>query len=216
MRFYFVFQLKKILQLLVLSGFLSGAHAGAYEDFFKALELDDSRTLSTLLLRGFDPNTADPKGQVPLFVAFRQGSEKSAKLLLEHPELKVDAVNASGETPVMMAAMRGRIDAVRALLDKGAAVNREGWSPLHYAATGPEVAIVRLLLERGAAVDARSPNGTTPMMMAAQYGNPDSAVLLLERRADPRARNDLGLSAADFARAAGRDALANRLEAAAR
>lgn len=208
--------MRRLFQLILLYAFSLPACAGAYEDFFKALELDDPRTLSTLLVRGFDPNTPDPKGQVPLFVALRQGSERAAKLLMEHPELKADAVNASGETPVMMAALRGRADAVRLLLDRGAAINREGWTPLHYAATGPEVSIVRMLLDRGAAIDSRSPNGTTPMMMAAQYGSPDSAVLLLDRRADPRARNDVGWSAADFARAAGRDALASRLEAAAR
>ncbi len=208
--------LRKLSQLIVSYLMCTCAVAGVYEDFFKALELDDSRTMSTLLLRGFDPNTPDPKGQVPLFIALRDGSERAARLLMDHPELKVDAANASGETPVMMAALRGRADAVRVLLDKGAALNREGWTPLHYAATGPEVGIVRLLLDRGAVIDAQSPNGTTPLMMAAQYGSPDAAVLLLERRADPRARNQVGWAAADFARAAGRETLAKRLEAAAR
>ena len=53
-------------------------------------------------------------------------------------------------------------------------------------------------------------------MMAARYGPQDSADLLLVRGADPKARNDLGLGAADFARSAGHEALAARLEAAER
>jgi ankyrin repeat protein len=74
----------------------------------------------------------------------------------------IDAANANGETPLMMAAMRGQVAWVQRLLERGAKVNREGWTPLHYAAAGPSVPVIELLLTRGAAIDARSPNGTTP------------------------------------------------------
>ena len=70
---------------------------------------------------------------------------------------------------------------------------------------------MRLLLEHGAEVDAAAPNGTTPLMMAAQYGSEDSVRLLLERGADPNRRNQRELNAADFAKLAGRDSLAARL-----
>jgi ankyrin repeat protein len=53
-------------------------------------------------------------------------------------------------------------------------------------------------------------------MMAARYGNEASVDLLLARGADPRARNDRSMNAAEFARSAGREALAARLEALAR
>lgn len=201
-----------VMQLLLAYGFSVSAHAGAYEDFFKAIELDDGRTLTRLLQRGFDPNTPDPKGQVGIFLALRGGSEQAFEVLLAHPELKVDATNASDETPLMMAALRGLVDPARRLLERGARTERPGWTPLHYAASGPNVAMVRLLLDRGSAIDARSPNGTTPLMMAARYGAEDSAALLLERGADASLRNQLDVGAAEFARAAGRDALARRLE----
>jgi uncharacterized protein len=51
-------------------------------------------------------------------------------------------------------------------------------------------------------------------MMAARYGNPDAATLLLARGANARLRNERGLTAADFASGAGREALAQRLQAA--
>jgi ankyrin repeat protein len=60
-------------------------------------------------------------------------------------------------------------------------------------------------------VNAPSPNGTTPLMMAARYGHEDSVQVLLAAQADPRARNQKDLSAADFAKEAGREALASRL-----
>jgi len=49
-------------------------------------------------------------------------------------------------------------------------------------------------------------------MMAARYGDEGSVAVLLERGADATLRNQLDLSAADFARAAGREPLARRLE----
>jgi uncharacterized protein len=85
---------------------------------------------------------------------------------------------------------------------------------LHYAASGPEPKLLAWLLDQGAAIDAPSPNRTTALMMAARYGAIDGADLLLARGANARLRNDRELSAADFARMAGREALAARLEAA--
>jgi len=76
----------------------------------------------------------------------------------------------------------------------------------------PDAQIVRLLLDKGAKIDARSPNGNTPLMMAARYGTEQSVALLLASKADIEARNDRGLDAAAFARASGRESLAKRLD----
>jgi ankyrin repeat protein len=191
------------------------AHAGTYEDFFKAVSLDDASTVERLLQRGFDPNSVDEAGQGALFLAMREGAFKVATTLLKSPGLKVDQPNSAGETALMMAALRGHEEWLPQLVAQGAGIEREGWTPLHYAATGPQPATVAWLLERGARVDTRSPNGTTPLMMAARYGSEESVDLLLRRGADPKLRNQLNLTAADFARQAARDRLAQRLAAAA-
>ena len=49
-------------------------------------------------------------------------------------------------------------------------------------------------------------------MLAAQYGSEDAVQLLLERGADVRVQDERGATAADYARRAGRDKLAARLE----
>jgi len=197
---------------LGLLGLAPLARSGAYEDFFSAVEVDNDSGLRQLLARGMDPNTLDPRGQHGLYLALRGGSPKVFGLLLQHPDAKVDHANAVGETPLMMAALRGNLEAMKALIAKGAAVNRPGWSPLHYAASGPSPAAVAMLLELGAQVDARAPNGNTPLMLAARYGSEDSVVQLLRKGADRTLRNDRQFDAAGFARLDGRDSLARRLE----
>jgi ankyrin repeat protein len=206
----------KYLPYLLVSVAVSSANAGAYDDFFQAIRVDNVGGVESLLQRGFDPNTRDPKGQPGLTFALQEQSPRVVQALLKRPDVDVNALNAAGESPLMMAALKGDLADAKLLLDRGAKVDQPGWSPLHYAATGPEPKIVQLLLDRGATIDGQSPNGTTPLMMAAQYGTEDSVNLLLARGADPRRRNQLNLGPVDFAKLSGREPLVKRLETASR
>ena len=178
------------------------AHAGSYDDFFTAIRRDDGATISALLRRGFDPNTRDPKGQLGLSMALQLDSRNAFAALMGARQLNVETRNAQDESPLMLAAIKGDIEAVKALIARDADVNKPGWTALHYAASGttPEhTAIVALLLEHHAYIDAASPNGSTPLMMAAQYGTREALQLLLDEGADPALKNQLGLTASDFA-----------------
>jgi ankyrin repeat protein len=206
---------KKSLYLVLIVGF-SVASADSFVSFFRAVNIDDTRTVNRLLKAGFDPNAVNTRGQPALVQALRDDSPKVAAALLAHPDIKLEATTAAGETALMMAAIGGQLDFVKQLAERGAQINRAGWTPLHYAASGPSAEVVGYLLDRGADINAPSPNRTTPLMMAARYGSEDATQLLLKRGADARLRNDLGLSVADFARAAGRDRLAAQLEPLAR
>jgi ankyrin repeat protein len=203
--------LKFLLYLIAIIAF-SSASADDKVDYFRAVGVDDASTVVALLARGFDPNTTNDKGQAGLHLALRDDAPKVAAALLAHPQIRIDAANGANETPLMLAALRGQLDGVQRLLDRGAQVNRPGWTPLHYAASGPEPKVVALLLDRGATIDAPSPNRTTPLMMASRYGAYGAAELLVARGADLRARNEAGLTAADFARLGGREKLALQLQ----
>lgn len=202
----------RLIVYLIVASWVSMGHAGSREDFFVAITRDHRQTIESLLQRGFDPNTLDDRGQPGLVLALRLESYEAAAALSDHPKLDVDAAGPTGETALMMASLRGKTALVRHLLARGAAVNRPGWSALHYAASAPDEEPMKLLLAKGAEINAESPNRTTPLMMAAQYGPIDCVDLLLKAGADARRRNDLGLSAADFASRAGRDSLAAKLE----
>ena len=206
---------KNIFYIVILMG-ISAVRADPAVDFFRAVQIDNERSVKGLLQQGLDPNTPNAEGQVALFVALRHEAPKVVQALLAHPDIRVDTSNAANETPLMMASLRGNLEAAKLLIAKGAAVNRSGWTPLHYAASGPSLPLLELLLDRGAVIDAASPSRSTPLMMAAGYGAQEAVELLLGKGADVRARNDKGLSAADFARNAGREKLALRLEAVAR
>jgi len=100
------------------------------------------------------------------------------KFLAEMPELPefIDTptvgVHTRGgwqSTPLHVAAVRGDVAAIAALLDAGADIQsrgEQGYSPLHEAVEQGHIEAVRLLLERGASVTATNDDGHTPIQSA--------------------------------------------------
>jgi len=186
------------------------------ESFFDAIRNDRIDMVRRWLQRGMDVNSFDAKGDPILLIAVRHGSNKVVADLLTIQQIKVDALNRVGETPLMIAALRGDLANARRLVELGAQVNRPGWTPLHYAATGGHVAMTRWLLEESAYIDAESPNGTTPLMMAARQARQSIVELLIAEGADPTARNEAGFTVTDYLDRNGLLDLARRAEVAAR
>lgn len=190
--------IKSLVYLYVLIGF-SISNAGSYDDFFMAIKRDDDQSITNLLDRGFDGNTRNPAGEHGLVLAIREPSLRVAAVLLNWGKIDVEARNPQDESVLMLACLKGYLGIAQALIAKGADVNKPGWAPLHYAATNGHLEVMRLLLDNHAYIDASSPNGSTPLMMAALYGTPSAVKLLLEAGADPLLTNELGLTAIDFA-----------------
>ena len=208
MKFYF----KYLIFSVVLIGYFP-VKAGSYEDFFKAIELDQPEVIQKLLERGFDPNSPNPQGQPALMLAMQNSSRKAAQVLMDWKTTNLSIHNPQMETPLMLAAITNQFDWAQRLIERGADVNQKGWTPLHYAATKGHIDIMRLLIENHAYLDAESPNGTTPLMMAAHYGTPMATKLLLEEGADPRIKNQLGINALEFARKANKPESTQYIEA---
>ena len=189
---------KNLLFVLIFAVF-GVASAGSYEEFFSAVQRDDSAKVRELLGRGFDANTVDPKGLSGLYLALSEPSPKVARVLVDWSKTDLNRLNGSGESALMIAALKGNLELAAKLIVKGADVNKTGWTPLHYAASSGHLAVIALLLDHSAYIDAESPNRTTPLMMAAMYGSPQAVKLLLQEGADPDIKNQQGLTALNFA-----------------
>ncbi len=112
------------------------------------------------------------------------------------------------DSPVADAAMRGDLDAVRSLIERGADVNGaqgDGMTALHWAAENASAAIAEVLLNAGANPSAVTRlGGYTPLHVGAKAGNAEVVRVLLRAGANPRAATTTGgATALHFAAAAG-------------
>lgn len=197
--------MKTSLIAIVLAGICSWTQAKTLSEWLDAARFGDTWALSNMAFSGQDLNARNERGNTALHAALIEPNIESIRWLVRQPGIDLNARNAVGETALMQAIIHGHREIAMALLDAGAEVNQTGWTPLHYAAaskapTAP--AFVRLLLGKYVAyIDAESPNGTTPLMMAARYGQLESIQILLNGGADLGITNQQGLTAMDFAKA---------------
>lgn len=140
------------------------------------------------------------------------------RILAQDPAAK-GARSADGFTALHFAGYFNREDAARALIAAGAdpnakAENAMAVAPLHSAIAARAAEILDLLLAVGADANARQEGGWTALMGAAKAGQTSLCRNLLKAGANPDLVADSGENAADLARAAGHDALADELDAA--
>lgn len=190
------------LRVLLLVGLWWGSAAlwaGSYDDFFVAIKQDNAAGVQALLNRGLEPNLLSPEKVPAMVLALRLSSFKAAQVLINHPDLDVNSLSPENESPLMLAALKGQLLLCQQLMGRDSDINKTGWTPLHYAATGGNLAVIQLLLDNHAYIDAASPNGSTPLMMAAIYASPDAVKLLLESGADWNLKNEQDLTSLQFA-----------------
>jgi ankyrin repeat protein len=158
------------------------------------------------------PPHADPANQqdVPhggntaLLFAARVGDLASARLLID-AGADLDAADAWGLSPTVLAAHSGFGDLVDLLLERGARPDAPGagFQALHAAILRRDERVVRALLAHGADANARITNwtptrrasadwsihpslvGATPFWLAARLSQPEVMRLLAEHGADP-------------------------------
>jgi len=156
----------------------------------------------------------DRKGRVP-FEAFRddpiraayRGDVAAMKEFLDDG-FPANAGNEVGYTALMGAARAASLEVIRLILSRGgraALADKRGYTALHWSVAQPptdsenQLNCVRMLIDAGADPNARSEDGTTPLMNAAWFGCLDSVRELLRRGADSSARDSKSRSAKDLA-----------------
>ncbi|WP_223796393.1 ankyrin repeat domain-containing protein [Sphingomonas nostoxanthinifaciens] len=151
-----------------------------------------------------------------LFDAARQGRDDVIPALLR-AGVDIEACDARGYTPLVIASYNGQESTTELLLQEGAspdgAVDAQGNSALMGVAFKGHVAIARRLIAAGAQVDRRNGVGQTALMTAALFGRTDIVELLLAAGADASLIDAAGNSAASLARMQGNDAMAQLVSA---
>ena len=118
-----------------------------------------------------------------LFAAIKAGDLERVKALVSADPSLVDAQSSAGESAILTAVYNGRKEIANLLVARGATLT------LFEACAAGEFDPVERLVGLGAAVNAFSPDGWTPLHLAAFFGHPKIVELLLARAADVRARS---------------------------
>lgn len=131
-----------------------------------------------------------------MFRAARRGDTQTLKVCQKNGA-HLEVRDKTGATILHWAALEGREDTVRWLLDQGLSPNltehSTGYTPLHMAALRGQNRVVTLLLNRGADPDSRDLTyGNTPLFWAGAYGHLDTVRILVESGADPAVTNRTG------------------------
>lgn len=135
---------------------------------------------------GAGVNAVDPEGWTALMLACVNEQADIAALLLQQPDIDVNARNQWKSTALILTAFKGHIEIVRLLLEAphievNAAAEYYGRTALIEAAKNGQVDIVDLLLEKGADVNAVDKSGkNTALIEAIKNGQETVAKRLID------------------------------------
>jgi uncharacterized protein len=166
-----------------------------------------------LLEHGADVNRATARGFTPLFFALKSGNPQAPVAILEAGG-DPDHVSVDGTTAVQLAMyQKDYAFAARMIVRKAdlTAIDRNGNMLLHAAVLAQQPDLIRLLLGKGADPNAMTgasritwryeanfktatyePVSKSPLLLAAESGNPDIMQVLVSAGADPKIRSSDG------------------------
>lgn len=190
----------------------NGANADAVNRYgsspiAEAVKVSHPALAAMLLDAGADPESPNLDGQTVLMLTARSGSLEIARLLVEYGADVNARESWRGQTALMWAAEGRHAEIARYLIEHGADVSARalandwgaqitsepraqyrptgGLTPLLYAARSGCVDCTAAILAAGEPVDRPTPDGVTPLMIAIDNLEFDTAALLLDSGADP-------------------------------
>ncbi len=210
------------------------------DDLFKAIDVADETQLRALLAKDSSlASSRSSDGVSAILFTLYLAKKNLTGILLEYdPALdlfdlsalnmherladilekttEIDQLSGDGFSALHLACFFGSLESVALLVERQANVNIHATNisdlrPIHSACVSGQGAIVSLLLKAGAKPNVTQAGGYTPLMAAASLGNAPVVDLLLEYGADCTVKSEDNKTAADFARAAGFEALVDKL-----
>lgn len=149
-----------------------------------AVAQSDVPRVSALLASGADPDAADANGVRAIHYAAGEPDQALLRTLIV-AGADVNAKGRAGKTPLMEAARLGMLQNVKILIDAGAKLNvsdDNDRNVVMFGAMAPQssLEIVKLLHESGAPNYSFNSKGDTPLFLAIDYGNTDTALYLID------------------------------------
>ncbi|XP_022800162.1 ankyrin repeat domain-containing protein 50-like [Stylophora pistillata] len=146
------------------------------------------------LEKGANVTCVDSRRWNALHFAAQPGDTDVIDLIFTHlPD--IESKTAEGYTPLMVAAFKGKLHAVKWFLEKGAkvtCVDRRRWNALHFAAEGGDTDVIDLILTHLPDIESKTAKGATPLIIAVCSGKLQGVKYLLERGANPLTKDDNG------------------------
>lgn len=163
--------------------------------------IGDEAKVSELIAQGADVNV-ESGGKTPLVAAARNGSEKTARLLLESGA-EIEFIDYELKTAFQIAVERSHVGIMKLLMEHGADTDRttfkHGDTALIKAVRDSNDELARLLIKGGADLDEQNSREETAMILAVKLGRKDILSRLVEKGADVAIKDEDGKSALDYA-----------------
>lgn len=194
----------ELLQTLIEKGADVNRKTNGITPIAKATQMNQVKMVALLVRNGADPSQPNDDGDIPLYIAVRNGYNIISGILLHKSEqASIDAnwKTEMGETLLNIAIEEGHEQVARLLLDFGADIEGMDYlenTALNLASEKGSLTLVTMLLEKGANYDHVNIMGTSPIMAAAQNGHTELADKLASLGANPSQRNFEGLAAQDY------------------
>lgn len=157
--------------------------------------------ISKLLLNsGAKLNTVNKKSLTPIQIAANYGRLEVLKLMLNDEPKYLNYIDHTGNSLLMLAAIKGHVDTVTYLLSHHADVsvkNKDGNNVFHVAAEKNRLKVLDLLIKKKEYefIDESNRVGCTPLHLAAGKGYDKVVKMLLLEGANPQVRNSRGKTA---------------------
>lgn len=152
--------------------------------------------------------------QTDIFDIARKGTVEEIKIAMkQNPEI-INSLSDQGYSPLTLACYRGNVTVANFLIKNVKNINENSpmGTPLMAAIVKGNKEIVLTLLENNANPNLTDANGTTALIYAVQFKDPDIIKLLLSHKADKTKIDNKGKTAFEYAVFSNDDKIINLLK----